>query len=205
MSAERERLMAEAGALGNVRANPEMLARFRAARAVDATTDDDAVAIIRNVNPPGEDAVHRMAAAAAIVIARRARCQRHPAPRGQRADRPARGRVRRPPPSDQSLACLRSRPTTTTDEKSETPPRPPPRHRRDDPNHVTYQEGRPQNKLQPHIRQFHLLEVLILQHRFQHQVLLVRRYGSLRHVRNHVRKGHGHALLHFFRIRERRK
>jgi hypothetical protein len=70
LSAERERLLAEAARFGEmVRNNPEMLARFRAARAVDATTDDDAVAIIRNVTPPDEDAM-RLAARAAIELLR---------------------------------------------------------------------------------------------------------------------------------------
>ena len=59
--------MAEARRFGElVRANPEMLARFRAARAVDATTDDDAVAIIRGVN--GEEDAMRLAARAAIGL-----------------------------------------------------------------------------------------------------------------------------------------
>ena len=70
LSAERERLLAEARRFGElVRANPEMLARFRAARAVDAPTDDDAIAIIRNVTPPDEDAM-RLAARAAIELLR---------------------------------------------------------------------------------------------------------------------------------------
>ena len=70
LSAERERLLAEAARFGEmVRNNPAMLARFRAARAVDATTDDDAVAIIRNVTPPDEDAM-RLAARAAIELLR---------------------------------------------------------------------------------------------------------------------------------------
>ena len=68
LSAERERLLAEARRFGElVRGNPEMLARFRAARAVDAPTDDDAIAIIRNVTPPDEDAM-RLAARAAIGL-----------------------------------------------------------------------------------------------------------------------------------------
>jgi len=68
LSAERERLLAEAARFGEmVRNNPAMLARFRAARAVDAPTDDDAVAIIRNVTPPDEDAM-RLAARAAIEL-----------------------------------------------------------------------------------------------------------------------------------------
>ena len=68
LSAERERLLAEAARFGQmVRNNPAMRARFRAARAVDATTDDDAVAIIRNVTPPDEDAM-RLAARAAIDL-----------------------------------------------------------------------------------------------------------------------------------------
>ena len=68
LSAERERLLAEAARFGEmVRNNPAMLARFRAARAVDAPTDDDAVAIIRNVTPPNEDAM-RLAARAAIDL-----------------------------------------------------------------------------------------------------------------------------------------
>ena len=70
LSAERERLLAEAARFGEmVRNNPAMLARFRAARAVDAPTDDDAVAIIRNVTPPDEDAM-RLAARAAIELLR---------------------------------------------------------------------------------------------------------------------------------------
>jgi hypothetical protein len=70
LSAERERLMTGARRYGElVRANPEMLARLRAARVVDAPTDDDAVAIIRSVNT-GEDAAaeHRAAASAAIEM-----------------------------------------------------------------------------------------------------------------------------------------
>ena len=70
LSAERERLLAEAARFGEmVRNNPAMLARFRAARAVDAATDDEAVAIIRNVTPPEEDAM-RLAARAAIDLLR---------------------------------------------------------------------------------------------------------------------------------------
>ena len=70
LSAERERLLAEAARFGQmVRNNPAMLARFRAARAVDAPTDDEAVAIIRNVTPPDEDAM-RLAARAAIELLR---------------------------------------------------------------------------------------------------------------------------------------
>jgi hypothetical protein len=64
--------MAEARRFGEmVRSNPQMLARFRAARAVDAPTDDDAVAIIRSVTT-GEDAAseHRAAASAAIELLR---------------------------------------------------------------------------------------------------------------------------------------
>jgi len=70
LRAEEERLMAEARRFGElVRNNPAMLARFRAARAVDAPTDDDAVAIIRSVTT-GEDAAseHRAAASAAIEL-----------------------------------------------------------------------------------------------------------------------------------------
>ena len=72
LDAERDRLLAEARRFGElVRNNPEMLARFRAARAVAAPTDDDAVAIIRSVTT-GEDAAqeHRMAASAAIELLR---------------------------------------------------------------------------------------------------------------------------------------
>ena len=66
LSAERERLLAEAARFGEmVRNNPAMLARFRAARAIDATTDDDAVAIIRSGDAVEE---HRMAASAAIAL-----------------------------------------------------------------------------------------------------------------------------------------
>ena len=66
LRAEEERLMAEARRFGEmVRNNPEMLARFRAARAVAATTDDDAVAIIRSGDAVEE---HRMAASAAIGL-----------------------------------------------------------------------------------------------------------------------------------------
>ena len=58
--------MAEARRFGElVRNNPEMLARLRAARAVAATTDDDAVAIIRSVNDG-----HQAAARAAIELLR---------------------------------------------------------------------------------------------------------------------------------------
>ena len=84
LSAERERLLAEAARFGQmVRNNPAMRARFRAARAVDATTDDDAVAIIRNVTPPDEDAM-RLAARAAIDLLVARGVSEHPAPRGQR-------------------------------------------------------------------------------------------------------------------------
>ena len=66
LRAEEERLMAEARRFGElVRNNPEMLARFRAARAVAAPTDDDAVAIIRSGDAVEE---HRMAASAAIEL-----------------------------------------------------------------------------------------------------------------------------------------
>ena len=62
LSAERDRLLAEAARFGEmVRNNPAMLARFRAARAVDAPTDDDAVAVIRSANDG-----HQAAARAAI-------------------------------------------------------------------------------------------------------------------------------------------
>ena len=68
LSAERERLLAEAARFGEmVRNNPAMLARFRAARAVDAATDDEAVAIIRSGDAAEE---HRMAASAAIGLLR---------------------------------------------------------------------------------------------------------------------------------------
>ena len=67
LSAERERLLAEAARFGEmVRNNPAMLARFRAARAVDATTDDDAVAIIRSATAEAEE--HQAAARAAIEL-----------------------------------------------------------------------------------------------------------------------------------------
>ena len=66
LSAERDRLLAEAARFGEmVRNNPAMLARFRAARAVAAPTDDDAVAIIRSGDAVEE---HRMAASAAIAL-----------------------------------------------------------------------------------------------------------------------------------------
>ena len=69
LSAERERLLAEAARFGEmVRNNPAMLARFRAARAVDATTDDDAVAIIRSATAEAEE--HQAAARAAIELLR---------------------------------------------------------------------------------------------------------------------------------------
>ena len=56
--------MAEARRFGEmVQNNPAMLARFRAARAVAATTDDDAVAIIRSANDG-----HQAAARAAIGL-----------------------------------------------------------------------------------------------------------------------------------------
>ena len=62
LRAEEERLMAGARRFGElVRNNPAMLARFRAARAVDATTDDEAVAVIRSANDG-----HQAAARAAI-------------------------------------------------------------------------------------------------------------------------------------------
>ena len=62
LRAEEERLMAEARRFGEmVRNNPAMLARFRAARAVAATTDDEAVAVIRSANDG-----HQAAARAAI-------------------------------------------------------------------------------------------------------------------------------------------
>ena len=62
LRAEEERLMAEARRFGElVRNNPAMLARFRAARAVDAPTDDEAVAVIRSANDG-----HQAAARAAI-------------------------------------------------------------------------------------------------------------------------------------------
>ena len=69
LSAERERLLADARRFGElVRNNPEMLARLRAARAVDAPTDDDAVAIIRSATAEAEE--HKMAARAAIELLR---------------------------------------------------------------------------------------------------------------------------------------
>ena len=69
LDAERDRLLAEARRFGElVRNNPEMLARFRAARAVDAPTDDDAVAIIRSATAEAEE--HQAAARAAIDLLR---------------------------------------------------------------------------------------------------------------------------------------
>ncbi len=65
LRAEEERLMAEARRFGELaRNNPAMLARFRAARAVDAPTDDEAVAIIRSATAEAEE--HQAAARAAI-------------------------------------------------------------------------------------------------------------------------------------------
>ena len=65
----RFRKRAEAARFGEmVRNNPAMLARFRAARAVDATTDDDAVAIIRSATAEAE--AHQAAARAAIELLR---------------------------------------------------------------------------------------------------------------------------------------
>ena len=69
LSAERERLLAEARRFGElVRADPAMRARFRAARAVDAPTDDEAVAIIRSATAEAEE--HKAAARAAIELLR---------------------------------------------------------------------------------------------------------------------------------------
>ena len=69
LRAEEERLMAEARRFGElVRNSPAMLARFRAARAVDAATDDDAVAILRSATAEAEE--HQAAARAAIELLR---------------------------------------------------------------------------------------------------------------------------------------
>ena len=67
LRAEEERLMAEARRFGElVRNNPAMLARFRAARAVDAPTDDEAVAIVRSATAEAEE--HQAAARVAIEL-----------------------------------------------------------------------------------------------------------------------------------------